>query len=124
ETTSATGLPGATVAPPTGFWLMTLPLATVVLLAVVTAPIVRPAPVIVDCAAACAEPTTLGTVTSAGPRDTVKFTAEPVAADEPAAGFWLMTVPAAEALFAVATVPTVRLAPVIVVCALACVSPT
>src|SRR5215217_6424746 len=46
DTTSATALPGAAFVPPAGFWLMTLPDATVVLLAVVTAPTVRPAPVI------------------------------------------------------------------------------
>ena len=45
---------------------MTDPAGTVALFALVTAPMVRPAPVIADCAAACVRPTTFGTVMVAG----------------------------------------------------------
>src|SRR5215210_668931 len=65
EMTRATALPVTTCVPATGDWLITAPAATVVLDAVVTAPTVRPAPVIADVAAACVSPTTLGTATCA-----------------------------------------------------------
>src|SRR6476661_3094627 len=62
ETTSDTDAPEAAADPAAGFWLMTDPAGTVALLALVTAPLVRPAPVIALCAAACVRPTTFGTV--------------------------------------------------------------
>jgi len=65
ETTRLTPDPGAALAPDNGFWLMTLPVATVALDAVVTVPRVNPAPVSALVAAACVSPTTLGTVTNA-----------------------------------------------------------
>ena len=52
---------------------MTLPDGTVALDCNVTAPTVRPAPVIVEVAAACVAPTTLGTVTP--PADTTRLIA-------------------------------------------------
>jgi hypothetical protein len=87
ETTMETELFGATLVPPAGFWLMTDPAGTVELFADDTAPFVKPAPVIADCAAACVRLTTFGTVTSAGPSDTTSDTADPGATLEPPAGF-------------------------------------
>ncbi len=55
---------------------MTLSAGTVVLLAVVTVPTVKPAVVMAVRAAVCVKPTTFGT---AGPRDTTKTTALPAA---------------------------------------------
>src|SRR5512139_512103 len=125
ETTRFTELPEATLEPEVGLWLITLPAATVELLCVVTVPTLRPTPVIAVVAAACVMPTTLGTVTGAGPDDTTRFTELPDATLEPEVGFWLITLPAAtEELLCVVTVPTLRLAPVIAVVAAACVMPT
>jgi hypothetical protein len=125
ETTRLTGDPDAALLPAGGFWLMTLPAATVALDAVVTVPTVRPAPVSALVAAAWVSPTTLGTVTCAGPVETTRFTADPDAALLPAGGFWLMTLPAATvALDAVVTVPRVNPAAVIALVAAAWVSPT
>jgi hypothetical protein len=58
-----TALPEATLAPAAGFWLMTCPAGTVVLLWVVMVPTVRLALVMAVEAAAWVMPTTLGTVT-------------------------------------------------------------
>ena len=44
DTTKSTGLPRATLMPATGLWLMTLPAATVALVAWVMVPMVKPAP--------------------------------------------------------------------------------
>src|ERR1700682_2115732 len=60
DTTSATALPAAPAAPPTGFSPMPAPAATVVLDAVAIAPTVRPADMIAVVAAACVWFTTLG----------------------------------------------------------------
>src|SRR3954470_20274197 len=99
---------------------MTDPEATVPLFAVVIAPVVRLANVSVDCATACVALTTFGTVTRAGPSDTTSDTALPVATLVPAAGLSLITDPAAIVeLFAVVTVPVIRLAAVIAACAFA-----
>ncbi len=89
DTTRFTELPDATLVPAVGFWLMTLPDATVELLCVVTVPTLRPAPVIAVEAAAWVMPTTLGTetVTGAGPDDTTRFTELPDATLVPEAGF-------------------------------------
>src|SRR6185295_9862836 len=69
EMTSATLVPGATIALPAGFWLITLPAATNGVLAVVTV-VVSPFPLIADCAAVWVRPTTGGTGTPVGPTDT------------------------------------------------------
>src|SRR4029079_4365466 len=122
ETVSATAVPGATLAPAAGLWLMTDPAGTVALFALVTAPLVRPAAVIADCAAAWVRFTTFGTVTvtGAGPSETTSATAVPGATLVPAAGFWLMTDPAAlVALFALVTAPLVKPAAVMAPCAAA-----
>jgi hypothetical protein len=125
DTSKLTAEPAATLAPAPGLWLITLPEGTVELDAVVTAPTVRPAPVITVIAADCVSPTTLGTVTGAGPDDTVRFTAEPASTLAPPGGLWLITSPEGTVeLDAVVTVPTVRPAPVIAVDAADCVSPT
>src|SRR5208282_5173345 len=117
--------PLATLVPAAGIWLMTSPAATVALLAIVTVPSVRPAPVIAVVAAAWVSPTTFGTLTMAGPLLTVRLTAEPPATLVPATGIWLMTLPTATvALLAIVTVPSVSPAPVMAVVAAAWVSPT
>src|SRR5579863_1797287 len=90
-----TAEPPATLVPAAGIWLMTLPAATVALVAAVTVPSVRPAPVIAVVAAAWVSPTTFGTLIVADPLLTVRLTADPLAALVPAAGIWLMTSPAA-----------------------------
>src|SRR6185503_337525 len=94
ETTSATALPVTTCVPAVGVWLMTEPAGTVELDAVVTAPTVRPAPVIALLAAACVRPTTFGVATCGGPDETTSATALPVTTSVPALGVWLMTEPA------------------------------
>src|SRR5205814_7223163 len=66
ETTRSTAEPLATIVPAVGLSLMTLPEPTVVLDCCVTAPMVRPAPVMALVAAACIWPTTFGTATGAG----------------------------------------------------------
>src|SRR5437870_10176577 len=104
---------------------MTVPAGTVVLDDVVTVPTTRPAPVIVEVAAACVALTTFGTVTSTEPDDTTSATALPFATCTPAIGFWLITDPAGTVvLVAVVTAPTARPAPVIAVVAAACVALT
>src|SRR4051794_6759473 len=60
ETTSVTMDAGVTLVPPTGDCVDTAPLATVGLVAVVTAPTVSPAALIAEAAAACVSPTTAG----------------------------------------------------------------
>src|SRR5438105_15312712 len=66
ETTRLTAEPFATLVPAAGLSLITLPEATVVLDCCVTAPLVRPAPVMALAAAACVWPTTFGTATVVG----------------------------------------------------------
>ena len=61
-------------------------------------PTTNPALVIDVVAAACVSPTTLGTLTFAGPLDTTRFTEEPVLTDVPAAGASLITEPEATVL--------------------------
>jgi hypothetical protein len=65
DTTKLTAEPTLTVVPATGFSLITLPEATVLLDAVVTVPTTNPAPVIAVPAAVCVAPTTFGTDTVA-----------------------------------------------------------
>src|SRR3982751_243959 len=67
ETTSDTALPTATCVAAAGVWLMTDPVGTIALDAIVTVPTVRPAFTIAVDAAACATPTTFGTATCGGP---------------------------------------------------------
>src|SRR5213082_2756993 len=91
---------------------MTLPAATVLLDCIVTAPTVRPAPVMALAAAACVWPTTFGTAICAGPLETTRLTGEPLATFVPAGGLSLMTLPAATVLLdCIVTAPTVRPAP-------------
>jgi hypothetical protein len=100
--------------PAVGDWLMTLPEATVLLEAVVTAPTTKPAALMAVAAAACVKPTTLGTETVGGPVETTMLTEEPGLTEAPAAGDSLMTKPAATVLLEDALiVPTVKPAPVI-----------
>jgi hypothetical protein len=104
---------------------MTLPEATLALLAIVTVPTLKPALVIDVLADACVIPTTFGTATCAGPELTVKFTAEAGVTIAAGAGLWLTTLPEATvALLAIVTVPTVKPAPVIDEVAAVWVSPT
>src|SRR4051812_36596455 len=125
DTTSATALPVATCVPAIGVWLITEPAGTVVLDAVVTAPTIRFALMIVVVAAVCVSPTTAGTATCARPEDTTSETALPVATCVPAIGVWLITEPAGTVVLdAVVTAPTIRFAPVIAAVAAVCVSPT
>ena len=104
---------------------MTMPLATVLLEVVVTVPTTRPTPVMADVAIACVSPTTFGTDTCAGPVEITRFTAEPTLTLVPAVGLSLITLPAATVLLdCCVTVPSTKLALVIVVVAAACVVPT
>ena len=72
---------------------MTLPLGTVALLAIVTVPSTRPAPVIALVAAGWVNPTTFGTDTITGPLETTKLTAEPKVTIVPAVGLSEITRP-------------------------------
>ncbi len=104
---------------------MTLPLGTVALLAIVTVPSTRPAPVIALVAAGWVNPTTFGTDTITGPLETTKLTAEPKVTLVPAVGLSEITRPdATVALDCEVTAPTVSPAPVSVLVAEACVIPT
>src|SRR3954468_7212194 len=110
ETTSATALPVVTCVPAAGASLITEPVGTVVLDAVVTAPTVRFTPVIAVVAAACVWPTTFGTATCGRPDETTSATALPVVTCVPAAGDSLITEPAGTVVLdAVVMTPTVRL---------------
>src|SRR5205823_1183324 len=125
ETTRLTAEPLATLVPAVGLSLMTLPAATVLLDCIVTAPTVRPAPVMALVAADCVWPTTFGTATCVGPLETTRLTAEPLATLVPAVGLSLMTLPAATVLLdCIVTAPRVRPAPVMALVAAACVWPT
>src|SRR5208283_5366703 len=104
---------------------MTDPAGTVDEVWVVTVPTVSPAPVMAVVAAVCVRPTTFGTDTGAGPDDTTRFTADPVATEVPDVGFWDITDPAGTVAEGwVVTVPTTSPAPVMEVVAAACVRPT
>jgi hypothetical protein len=70
-----TAEPELTLVPAIGLSLMTLPDATVGLLAVVTVPTTSPAPVMAVVAAAWVSPTTLGTATGAAPVETTRLNA-------------------------------------------------
>lgn len=88
---------------------MTLPDGTVALVAIVTVPSVSPADVIAVVAAACVCPTTFGTVAVLAPVDTTRLTAVFGGTELPAAGDWLITLPAATVeLVDVVIVPTVK----------------
>ena len=89
------------------------------------APTLNPAPVIAAVAAACVWPTTFGVVTCGTPDETTSDTALPVATCVPAAGSWLITVPAGTVVLgALVIAPTVRPAVVITVIAAGWVRPT
>jgi hypothetical protein len=102
EITRLTADPPLTDVPADGLSLITLPIGTVLLdaLLVVT---VRPAPVMADVAAACVCPTTLGTLT---PVEITRLTAVPPLTCVPATGLSLMTLPTGTVLLEVdVTVP-------------------
>src|ERR1700719_2046033 len=125
DTTRFTAVPGFSSVPANGLSLITFPAATVPLDCGVTVPTVSPAAVIALVAAACVNPTTLGTATCAGPVDTTRFTAVPKFSSVPANGLSLITCPAATVpLDCGVTVPTVSPAAVIALVAAACVNPT
>src|SRR5256885_477917 len=97
---------------------MTVPAGTVVLDDVVTVPTTRPAPLIVEVAAACVALTTFGTVTRTEPDDTTSETALPFATCTPAIGFWWsacvtepVAINATDAMLALSGVETVNGAP-------------
>src|SRR3954465_146816 len=125
ETVSAIALPTTTSAPAVGFWLMTDPAGTVMLDAVVIVPSTSCAVVSAGVAAACVSPTTFGALTCGRPVDTVSAIALPTTTSAPAAGDWLMTLPAGTVMLAaVEIVSTTSCAPVIAVVAAAWVRPT
>jgi hypothetical protein len=108
DTTSATDEPCTADAPAAGVWLITLPLATVVLVTCVGAGTVNLSAVSALVAATWVWPTTDGTVTITGPSETTKSTAEPCGTEVAAAGFWLITLPVATvALLTLLTWPAV-----------------
>src|SRR5277367_5901469 len=83
---------------------------------------VKPAAVIAVVAAACVSPTIFGPV---APVETTRLTADPLVAEVPPVGLWLMTLPEGTVgLDWVVTVPTVSPAAVMAVVAAAWVSPT
>jgi hypothetical protein len=84
DTIKLTGVPGATIVPAAGTWLITLPNGTLELYARVTVPTVSPMARIAACASPRLWPTTLGT--GPAPLDTTRFTAAPGNASEPAPG--------------------------------------
>src|SRR5262249_54818129 len=113
ETTRSTALPVTPCAPPAGDCMLTDPLGTVVLDAIVIVPTIKLALVIAVVAAACAWPTTFGTVTCGGPLDTTRSIALPLATCVPAAGDSLITAPLGTVVLeAVVIVPTTNPAPV------------
>src|SRR5262245_7502053 len=124
DTTIATALPAVTWTPAAGVELITLPFGIVAWNACVTAPTINPAFVIAVVAAACVRLTTFGTVLSAGPSETVSAMPLPGLTLVPAAGAWLITVPAAAALFTLVMEPATTPAFVSAVVAAACVRPT
>src|SRR3954470_18228572 len=99
---------------------MTDPAGTVMLGAVVIVPITSGAVVIAVVAAAWVNPMTLGALTCGRPVDTVSAIALPTTTSAPAAGDWLMTLPAGTVMLdAVVTVPRTSCAPVMAVVAAA-----
>src|SRR4029079_8518565 len=89
-----------------GFWLMTIPAATVALDCVVTVPTTRPAFWIATVAAPCVRPTTFGIALFAGPIEIASATPVPGLTLVPAAGDWLITRPACTLLFSSVMLPT------------------
>src|ERR1043166_4380099 len=87
DTTRVTLLLTRTSVPAVGFWLITDPLGTVRLVAVVTVPTASVAPVIAVVAAVCVKPTTFGTVVCGRPDDTTNVTALLTSTSLPAVGF-------------------------------------
>src|SRR3954454_19681405 len=101
------------------------PAGTVMLDAVVMVPTTSCAVVIAVVAPACVNPTTAGALTCGRPDETVSAIALPTTTSAPAAGDWVMTLPAGTAmLVAVVMVPSASCAAVIAVAAVACVMPT
>ncbi|HLY16812.1 MAG TPA: hypothetical protein VKR61_06285 [Bryobacteraceae bacterium] len=118
EMTKLTADPPLTAVPAVGLSLITLPIGTVVLGALVTVPSTSPALVMADVAAACVCPTTLGTAT---PVEITKLTADPPLTAVPAAGLSLITLPMGtvllEALLVVTVSPAAVMADVAAACA-------
>src|SRR5690242_1035738 len=101
---------------------MTDPLGTVVLVALVTVPTIKPAAVIAAVAAVCVWLTTSGTGTCGGPLETTRSTALPTTTEVPAAGDSLITDPLGTVvLVALVIAPTTSPAPVIAAVAAVCV---
>ncbi len=124
DTTILTSVPGATLIPPTGLWLITCPAGIVVLAAVVTVA-ARVAFWIAAMAALCVRPTTFGTVAvKAEPVDTTILTVLPGLTLLPATGSWLITWPAGTVRLASVDTVKIRLAFWIAVMAALCVWPT
>src|SRR5215831_711719 len=99
---------------------MTVPAGAVLLFWLEMLPTTRPAFTMAVWAAACSNPTTLGTLVWVGPNEITRFTADPAATIVPPAGFWLITLPTGTVvLFDEVTVPTISPAPVIWVVAAA-----
>jgi len=94
ETVKLTAVPIATDVPDAGFWLIILPADTVVLLAWLMVPTLRPADVIELWAVDCVMPTTFGTVFISGPAEMTRLTEVPGDTDAPPAGYWLLMFPA------------------------------
>src|SRR3954466_8161908 len=91
---------------------MTLPEGTVVLDAFAIVPTTSCALVIAAEAAACVSPTTSGALTCGRPVDTVSAIGLPTTTSAPAAGDWLMTLPAGTVMLdAVVTGPRTSCAP-------------
>src|SRR3954471_19891854 len=121
EMTSPTALPTTTSAPAAGFWLITEPDGTVMLEVVLVAPTVRPMLVRALDALACGWFVTSGTATCGRPEEITSATALPTTTSAPAAGFWLITEPAATVMLDVVLIaPTVRPMLVSALEALAC----
>ena len=103
---------------------MTSPAVTVLLDCRVMVPTTKPTPVIAEVATACVSPMTFGTETCAGPLEITRLTAEPTLTLVPAAGFSLITLPAATVLLdRWVIVPTTKPALVMAEVAAAWVSP-
>src|SRR5689334_22011325 len=80
-----TAVPGATWAPPPGFWVRTSPAASVQFGVIVTDPTESPAPVIAARALPSSKSSTFGTVTRAGASHTVRRTGVPNGSRSPGA---------------------------------------
>ena len=83
--------------PLAGFWLMTVSYSQLLLNCLVTFT-VKPACSKTDMASLRLNPSTSGTSTGSGPRESTYSTVDPLATEVPAAGFWLMILSRATSL--------------------------